>query len=163
LEEIPFEKMGKKRFHRLLPFLYAANSVNYGRPYKLNTAEAIAACLYITGYKDDAKIILGSFAYGSEFLKLNIDALELYSQCTSLEEITHYHNEYETQVKEKLLMKEKKKNESSQGQSCPIVGQYLDDSDLPPIPAEEYEYECDEIESGNNICTESNNDEKVSI
>ena len=49
LDEIPFDKMGKKRNHRYLPFLCAANPVNYGKPYKMNTAEATAACLYIAG------------------------------------------------------------------------------------------------------------------
>ena len=77
------------------------------------------------------------FAYGSEFFKLNFEALELYSQCASLEEITHYHNEYETQVQEKLQMKEKRKHEASNGVSCPISTSYLDDRDLPPIPLED--------------------------
>lgn len=46
--------------------------MNYGRPYKLNTAEAMAACLYICRRKEDAKIVLSSFSYGEEFIKLNL-------------------------------------------------------------------------------------------
>jgi pre-rRNA-processing protein TSR3 len=39
LEEIPFTSMGKPQNQRKLPLLIAANSVNYGKPYKMNTAE----------------------------------------------------------------------------------------------------------------------------
>ena len=31
------------------------------RPFKMNTAEAIAACLYITGFKDLARVLLDPF------------------------------------------------------------------------------------------------------
>jgi pre-rRNA-processing protein TSR3 len=54
LDDIPFNMMGKGKNQRILPLLIAANSVNYGRPYKMNTVEAMAACLYITRFKQDA-------------------------------------------------------------------------------------------------------------
>jgi pre-rRNA-processing protein TSR3 len=64
LNEIPFGSMGKGRHHRVLPFLVAANPVNYGRPYKMNTAEAMAACMYIAGFKEDALQMMEPFSYG---------------------------------------------------------------------------------------------------
>jgi pre-rRNA-processing protein TSR3 len=64
LSEIPFGSMGKGRHHRILPFLIAANPVNYGRPFKMNTAEAMAACMYIAGFKDDALLMMEPFSYG---------------------------------------------------------------------------------------------------
>lgn len=75
--------MGKGRNQRLLPYLLAANSVNYGKPFKLNTAEATAACLYIVGFKAEAQILLSPFSYGEEFIHLNYDLLEAYSQCNT--------------------------------------------------------------------------------
>jgi pre-rRNA-processing protein TSR3 len=69
--------MGKGRNQRILPLLFAANSVNYGRPFKMNTAEAFAACLYISGFKHDAITIMSNFSYGAEFIRLNKDELEV--------------------------------------------------------------------------------------
>ncbi|KAJ8599139.1 hypothetical protein CTAYLR_008294 [Chrysophaeum taylorii] len=79
LEAIPFHNVGKPRNHRKLPFLVAANSVNYGRPYKMNTAEALAASLVIVRADDDAHTLLEPFAYGDEFLRLNAEALDAYA------------------------------------------------------------------------------------
>ncbi len=72
---------------RLLPWLVAANTINYGHPWKLNCVEALAAALYIIGEKNEAKSVFEGFSYGDEFFKINGEILEIYSKCKNENEI----------------------------------------------------------------------------
>ena len=49
------------------PFLMAANPVNFGKPCKLTSIEAIAASLYILGEQERAAQILGCVTGASGF------------------------------------------------------------------------------------------------
>ena len=69
--------------HRALPFLVAANPVNFGRPQRLCSAEAVAAALYILGEKDMATQILSHFRWGDVFLEVNGALLEDYSAAST--------------------------------------------------------------------------------
>ncbi|KAI9894190.1 MAG: ribosome biogenesis protein tsr3 [Vezdaea aestivalis] len=86
IKEVPFNRIGGK-CERLLPYLIAANSVNYGRPWRLNCVEALAACFFICGHEDWAIQILASFSYGDAFLDINAALLKRYAQCENEEEI----------------------------------------------------------------------------
>ncbi|MFB6284072.1 MAG: DUF367 family protein [Halobacteria archaeon] len=78
---------------RSLPFLIAANPVNYGTAYELNTAEALAAALYITGEKRYAREVMDMFSYGEAFLKLNHQILNRYADCGNSEEVVEVQEE----------------------------------------------------------------------
>lgn len=86
VQELPYKQV-RSGSHRLLPFLVAANSVNYGRPYKLSCVEAIAATLYICGMQAEAEQLMDEFPWGREFLKINSDCLDAYAACTNSEEV----------------------------------------------------------------------------
>jgi pre-rRNA-processing protein TSR3 len=93
LQELPWRQMRSGR-HRLLPFLVAANPVNYGRPSKLSCAEAAAAALHICGRKDEARSLMEEFSWGPEFLRLNAELLELYASCAGADEVIERQNEW---------------------------------------------------------------------
>ncbi len=72
---------GRERTHgtrRRLPILVATNPQHYGRIAQLNTAEALAAALYVLGRRDEAVRLLEGFAGAEEFLEVNRDRLERY-------------------------------------------------------------------------------------
>jgi len=86
LADVPFHKIGGK-CERLLPYLIAANTVNYGKPWRLNCAEALAACFVIGGHTDWAEQILEPFPYGKSFLEINGELLEKYAACADADDI----------------------------------------------------------------------------
>lgn len=87
LDEVPFNKIGGKH-ERLLPYLVAANPVNYGRPWKLNCVEALAASFAIVGHLDWALELLDNFLWGPAFLKINQELIEVYQECSDSESVT---------------------------------------------------------------------------
>ncbi|MFQ5911485.1 MAG: DUF367 family protein, partial [Thermoplasmata archaeon] len=68
---------------RALPYLLAGNPVNYGKPFQLSTAEALAASLFIMGHEDHCLKILNKFKWGPGFMALNEEPLRLYAKATN--------------------------------------------------------------------------------
>lgn len=102
IDETPFGRM-KSPNPRLLPFLVAANPINYGKPCQLSCVEAIAAAMYITGLKQEAQWYLGKFSWGHSFIELNQELLDMYAACKNSEEILKAQNEYLVRVRQEKL------------------------------------------------------------
>lgn len=101
LNQTPFHKM-KGPHMRLLPYLVAANPVNYGKPYKLTCVEAIAACLKMIGHSS-VDLYLSKFKWGANFLALNEQLFDAYESCeNSTQLLQTQNNVLQKQAKEDL-------------------------------------------------------------
>ncbi|KAG0449697.1 hypothetical protein HPP92_027129 [Vanilla planifolia] len=135
LKDVPFVKL-RCPAPRLLPWLVAANPVNYGRPCQLSCVEALAAGLIICGEEETANMILGKFKWGHSFLSLNRELLKAYSKCESGTEIILVQNAWLSKnsrvprpsVDEGVAEKLKVLNTGSDSNSD-------DDDELPPLEA----------------------------
>ena len=79
---------------RALPYLLAANPVNYGKPFLLSSVEAVAAALFIFGHGDRAQTILAKFAWGEQFIKLNREPLLTYARARSSADVVTAQGEF---------------------------------------------------------------------
>jgi len=79
---------------RKLPPLLAGNPVNYSKLNKLTTAEAMAASLFILGFKQDALKLLDKFKWGHTFYELNHNILEEYSKTESEDDVNKILQDY---------------------------------------------------------------------
>jgi pre-rRNA-processing protein TSR3 len=87
---------------RCLPILIAGNPVNFGKLTKLTTAEALAASLYIVGFKTEAEEMMSIFTWGHTFFELNRNFLDQYATAKNSEEIVQM---------QKTIFENKKKSE----------------------------------------------------
>jgi pre-rRNA-processing protein TSR3 len=79
---------------RCLPYLVAANPVNYGVPTKLSTVEALASALYIADHKAEAERLLSLFKWGLNFIELNRELLESYASASDSNEVVEFQKKF---------------------------------------------------------------------
>ncbi len=82
------------RYPRRLPLLVPVNPVNFGKPGKLSSVEAMAAALYILGFMEKGIEILSKFKWGPHFYTVNANPLHDYGQCIDQECIEKAQNMY---------------------------------------------------------------------
>lgn len=70
---------GRRVEPRSLPYLLAANPVKFGQPFRLSTVEALAAALYILGWRRQSVDVLGIYTWGPRFFEVNREPLEDYA------------------------------------------------------------------------------------
>ena len=73
--------------HKRLPLLVAVNPVNYGHVSCLSSLEALAATLFILGFKEQSEKLLAIYNWAASFLSLNKKRLDAYSQAKDKAEI----------------------------------------------------------------------------
>ncbi|KAG8951786.1 ribosome biogenesis protein tsr3 [Tulasnella sp. 419] len=118
LDDVPFSKI-RSPHERLLPYLVATNPVNYGRPWKLNCVEALAAAFYIVSLDAYAEKLLSKFSWGHSFWTVNGDLIKRYRMCATTEEVIRMQetiiNELEEENSARQRQRELDELDSSQG------------------------------------------------
>ncbi|MEM4718381.1 MAG: DUF367 family protein [Desulfurococcaceae archaeon] len=85
---------GLRGFHVKLPPLLPGNPVNYGKTCVLSSIEAVAASLYILGFRDLFEKLLGLYKWMNTFYDLNKELLEEYSKARDNWELVNTVIEY---------------------------------------------------------------------
>jgi len=144
LEDTPFSKM-RGQHPRLLPYLVAANPINYGKPLKLSCVEAYAAIFYIVGLAELGDLLLSKFKWGHGFFSLNQGLFEAYAACTSAAEVVEAQAKYIEDAREQ--------DASERDRDFTDIDLDTDgwnpnrNYDLPPSSSEESEDDSEEDES----------------
>lgn len=79
---------------RALPYLLAANPVNWGKAMMLSTAEALTAAAYILGEKEQAEMLMSKFIWGPTFLAMNKNPLDDYAAAQNSKEVVEAMYQY---------------------------------------------------------------------
>jgi len=77
-----------------LPALLPSNPVNYAKPGKLSSLEALAASLQIMGFQARASELLSIYKWGPNFLTLNQEPLDAYASATNEQELVDAESQY---------------------------------------------------------------------
>ncbi|MEM2838698.1 MAG: DUF367 family protein [Thermoplasmata archaeon] len=96
-----FPKIRKDLRHRALPYLIAANPVNFGHPCTLSSAEALAAALWIIGEREQATLVMSKFGWGQSFIALNRELLEAYASAADSAAVIEIQKQYIRESREK--------------------------------------------------------------
>ncbi|KAJ2813709.1 ribosome biogenesis protein tsr3 [Coemansia furcata] len=108
IDEVPFNRI-KAHHNRLLPYLVAANPVNYGKPWRLNCVEALAAAFYVVGWDEIGDELMGKFKWGHGFKELNAPLLKKYAACENNAEVLVVQNEWMARIDRENLLREESK------------------------------------------------------
>ena len=79
---------------RSLPYLLAANPINYGKPWRLCSLEAVAAALYIMGDTAHAGRVAAATNFGRTFMQLNAEPLGEYARARDSTEVVNIQRAY---------------------------------------------------------------------
>lgn len=91
IDEIPHIR-GEKA--RKLPYFVAANPINWGKPWKLMSAEAVLATLLVLGQDEQAELFMPRFNWAPEFVRINGEFLEKYRSAKDGKDVERMQEEY---------------------------------------------------------------------